>query len=68
MRIDELLKFSAFRGADIIGINMDEPNASISFTDEIVNITNIEVVCTGENVDGIIRPERHLRVFCVVKR
>ena len=68
MTINELLQFSFFRHADICAINEEKDVLAVSFDDEIVDITEIEVGYTAEKYDTVILPRRFIRVYCVVKR
>ena len=67
MTINELLRFSFFRHADICAINEEKDVLAVSFNDEIVDITEIEVGYTAEKYDAVIVPRRFVRVYCVVK-
>lgn len=67
MTINELLQFSFFRHADICAINEEKNDLAVSFDDEIVDITEIEVGYTAEKYDIVIFPKRFIRVYCVVK-
>ena len=67
MTINELRRFSFFRHADICAINEEKDVLAVSFDDEIVDITEIEVGYTAEKYDAVIFPRRFVRVYCVVK-
>ena len=67
MTINELRQLTFFRHADIRAINEDNNDLTVSFDDEIVDISEIEVGYTAEKCDTVIVPRRFVRVYCVVK-
>lgn len=67
MTINELLQFSFFRHADIRAINEEKDVLAVSFDDEIVDITEIEVGYVTEKIGIMAFPKRFVRVYCVVK-
>lgn len=67
MTINELRQLSFFRHADICAINEDNNDLIVSFDDEIVDISEIEVGYIAEKVGIMAFPKRFVRVYCVVK-
>lgn len=62
MTINELRQLTFFRHADIRAVNEDNNDLTVSFDDEIVDISEIEVGYVAVNY-----PRRFIRVYCVVK-
>lgn len=69
MTVGELLKFTAFRGAELTVNNSDNRDLSISFDDEIVDIESVSNETDIIKVGGIMLfPKTYLKVRCTVKR
>ena len=67
MTINELRQLTFFHHADIQAINEDNNDLTISFDDEIVDISEIEVGYVAERFDLMVIPKRVVRVYCIVK-
>lgn len=67
MTINELRQLTFFRHADIQAINEDNNDLTVSFDDEIVDISEIEVGYVPERFDIMVIPKRFVRVYCMVK-
>lgn len=67
MTINELQQLTFFRHADIHAINEDNNDLTISFDDEIVDISEIEVGYVAEKVGIMAFPKRVVHVYCIVK-
>ena len=69
MTVKELLKFTAFRGAELTVTNADISDLAISFDDEIVDIVNIQSETTTIKAGDIMCfPHTFLKVTCTVRR
>lgn len=69
MTVGELLKFTAFRGANLTVTNADMPELAISFDDEIVDIVSIQSETELIKLGGIMCfPKTFLNVLCTVRR
>lgn len=67
MTINELWQLTFFRHADIRAINEDNNDLTVSFDDEIVDISEIEVGYVVEKYGTMSYPRKFIRVYCVVK-
>lgn len=67
MTINELRQLTFFRHADIRAINEANNDLTVSFDDEIVDISEIEVGYVVEKYGTVNYPRKFIRVYCVVK-
>lgn len=67
MTINELRQLTFFRHADIRAINEANNDLTVSFDDEIVDISEIEVGYVAEKYGTVNYPRKFIRVYCVVK-
>lgn len=67
MTINELRQLTFFHHADIRAVNEDNNDLTVSFDDEIVDISEIEVGYVAVKYGTVNYPRRFIRVYCVVK-
>ena len=68
MTVEELLKFTAFRGAELTVTNTDMSNLAISFDDEIVDIVSVYSDTEYIKIGDMYFPHTILNVKCTIRR